>query len=43
MKHVLWRSAAAIVYLIVISSVLITGAAGWLLATRPVLRRRHEP
>jgi hypothetical protein len=38
-----WGSAAAVVYLIVVGSVLITGSAGWLLAARPALRRRNEP
>jgi hypothetical protein len=33
--EVRWSSAAAIVYLIVIGSVLITGSAGWLMVAGP--------
>ena len=36
--QVRWASPAAVVYLIMAGSVLVTGATGWLLATRPVRR-----
>jgi hypothetical protein len=37
-----WASPAAIIYLIVVSSIVVTGSAGWLLASRPALRRHNE-
>ena len=41
--QVRWASPAAIIYLIVVSSVVVTGSAGWLLAASPAFRRRSEP
>ena len=41
--QVRWGSPAAVSYLIVLGSVVVTGAAGWLLAAAPALRRRQQP